>query len=111
MKVLVTTITAATVLALFSVSASAALDDAKAQDLMKKSGCASCHAVAKKLVGPAFTAVAAKRKGEQDAAATVEKSVRSGSKGVYGPMSMPAMAAAKISDADLHELVEWVLTK
>ena len=111
MKVLVTTLTAATALALFSASASAALDDAKAEALMKKSGCAACHTVDKKLVGPAYTAVAAKRKGEKDAAAVMEKSVRAGSKGVYGPIPMPPNPAAKISDADLHDLIEWVLTK
>ena len=111
MKVLVTTITATAVLALFSASASAARDDAKAEALMKKSGCATCHTVDKKLVGPAYTAVAAKRKSEKDAAAVMEKSVRAGSKGVYGPIPMPPNPAAKISDADLHDLVEWVLTK
>lgn len=111
MKILVTGLIAVGMLALFSVSANAALDDAKAQDLLKKGGCTGCHSVDKKIVGPAFKDVAAKRKGEKDAAATLEKAVRAGGKGAYGSMPMPANPAAKISDADLHELAEWVLTK
>lgn len=108
MKV-VTTLSAATVLALFSASASAALDDAAAAALMKKSGCAACHTVDKKLVGPAFKDVAAKRKGGDQA--ELEKTIRAGSKGVYGPMAMPANPDTKIADADLHDLVTWILTK
>lgn len=108
MKV-VTTLSAATVLVLFSASASAALDDAAAMALMKKSGCASCHKVDKKLVGPAFNDVATKRKGSDPA--VLVKAVRDGSKGVYGPMAMPANPVAKIADADLNDLVAWILTK
>lgn len=89
----------------------AALDDAKALDIMKKSGCTACHSVDKKIVGPSFKDIAAKRKGEADALATLEKAVRAGGKGAFGPMPMPPNPAAKISDADLHELVEWILTK
>lgn len=98
-------------LALAVTGANAALDDAKAQDLMKKSGCASCHSVDKKGMGPSFKDVAAKRKGDASVLAAVEKNVRNGSKGAYGSMPMPGTPVAKISDADLHELVEWVLTK
>lgn len=98
-------------LMLGATTAHAALDDAKALDIMKKGGCTACHAVDHKVVGPAYKDVAAKRKGEADAVATLEKSVRGGSKGVYGPMPMPANPAAKISDADLSDLMAWVLTK
>ena len=101
----------ASMLMLGATTAHAALDDAKALDALKKGGCTACHAVDHKVLGPAYKDVAAKRKGEADAVATLEKSVRGGSKGTYGPMPMPPTAQAKISDADLHELLEWVLTK
>lgn len=87
----------------------AALDDAKAQALLTKSGCALCHSVDKKGMGPAFKDVAQKRKGE--AAAALEKAVRSGSKGNYGAIPMPPTPQDKISDADLHELIEWILKR
>jgi cytochrome c len=99
------------VLALGAGAASAALDDAKAQDLMKAGGCSTCHAVDKKLIGPAYKDVAAKHKGEADALVKLEKAVRSGSKDVYGKIPMPPTPAARFSDADLHDLLEWVLTK
>ncbi len=86
-----------------------ALDDAKAQALLTKGGCALCHSVDKKGMGPAFKDVAQKRKGQ--AAATLEKAVRTGSKGSYGSIQMPPSAQDKISDADLHELVEWILKR
>ena len=35
--------------------------------MMKKDGCAACHAVDKKIVGPAYIDVAAKYKGDKDA--------------------------------------------
>jgi len=92
-------------------AANAAADDAKAKDLLKTGGCSACHALDKKVVGPAFKDIAAKHKGEAGAADAMAKSVRAGSKGVYGPVPMPAVAAAKIGDADLHDLLEWVLAK
>jgi cytochrome c len=98
-------------LALGATSANAAIDDAKAQELMKKGGCSACHTVDKKGVGPAYKDVAAKRKGESGAAAALEKAVRGGSKGTYGAIPMPPNPESKISDAEIHDLVEWVLTK
>lgn len=94
-----------------STVARAALDDAGAQELMKKAGCAACHTVDKKLVGPTYHDVAQKRKGAPDAVTTLEKKVRDGGKGEYGQIPMPPNPVSKISDADLHELVVWVLTK
>jgi cytochrome c len=99
-------------MALSAAAANAALDDAKAEALMKSGGCSVCHAVDKKLIGPAYKEVAQKHKGEADAVAKLEKAVRSGSKDVYGgKIPMPPTPPAKISDADLHALLEWVLTR
>ncbi len=98
-------------LAVAAAPARAAIDDAKAQQLMATGGCNICHAVDKKLIGPAFKEIAAKRKGEADAVATLLKTVRAGSKGTYGPMPMPPNPAGKLDDAALHDLLEWVLTK
>ena len=99
------------VLTLGAAAANAAIDDAKAQNLMKAGGCSACHAVDKKLVGPAYKDVAAKHKGEADAVAKLEKSVKTGSKDLYGKLPMPPLAPGKLSDADLHVLLEWVMTK
>jgi len=92
-------------------TANAALDDASADALMKKSGCSTCHALDKKLVGPNFKDVAARRKAAPGAAALLAKKVRSGSQREYGPIPMPPNPEARISDADLHDLVAWILSK
>ncbi len=99
-------------LLLVATSANAAIDDAKGAALMRSGGCRTCHSVDKKLVGPAYKDVALRHKGDAGAIAVLTKAVRTGSKGVYGgPVPMPPTDAKMISDADLHDLLEWVLSK
>lgn len=69
----------------------------------------ACHAKDKKLVGPSYKDVAAKYAGQADAVASLSAKVRSGGKGVWGPIPMPPNDAAKINDADLKSVVEWLL--
>jgi len=93
--------------AALSVSATVfAADDGAA--LIKKSGCTVCHAVAKKMVGPAFKDVAAKYAGDKGAQAKLEAKVRNGGKGSFGSMPMPA-TGKNVSDADISTIVGWVL--
>ena len=95
----------------FAVSANAAIDDKAAAALMGKAQCTACHNVEQKLVGPSFKQVAEKRKDEKDAITILAKKVREGGTGAYGQIPMPPNPKNKISDADLKQLVEWVLTK
>lgn len=81
------------------------------EDAFKKSGCNACHIVDKKLVGPALKDIAAKYKGQSDAVAKLSEKVRKGGSGVWGPIPMPPNDAAKISDADLKAVVEWILAR
>ncbi|MCZ8074487.1 MAG: c-type cytochrome [Paucibacter sp.] len=78
------------------------------EESLTKAGCMACHAKDKKLVGPSFKDIAAKYKG-QDAAAVLAQKVRSGGKGVFGPIPMPPNPPEKISDADLKDGVGWIL--
>ena len=83
---------------------------AQAQDamaLLQKSGCTACHAIDKKLVGPAYNDVAAKYKGDAGAAAKLAEKVKKGGSGVWGPVPMPPNAA--VSDADIKTLVTYIL--
>jgi cytochrome c len=91
-----------------SGAAHAVLDNAKAEALMKKDGCAACHSIDKKIVGPAYVDVAAKYKNDKNAVAMLSKKVKEGSTGVWGPIPMPPNAAT--SQADITELVTWILT-
>jgi len=92
----------------FAGSASAAFDTKAAEDLMKKDGCAACHSIDKKIVGPAYQDVAAKYKGDSGAAAKLADKVKKGGVGVWGQIPMPPNA--QVSDADIKSLVEWILT-
>jgi len=76
-------------------------------ELAKKYNCTACHAVDKKLVGPAYQDVAAKHKGDAGAVAKLVEKVKKGGSGVYGPVPMPPNPA--VPDADVKALVEWVL--
>ena len=88
--------------------ASAALDNTSAEAMMKKDGCAACHTVDKKLVGPPYVEVAAKYKADKDALAKLSDKVKKGGVGVWGQIPMPPNA--QVSDADIKELVTWILT-
>ncbi len=74
-----------------------------------KAGCMACHAMDKKLVGPAFKDIAAKYKGQGDAVAKLSDKVRKGGAGVWGPIPMPPNPAEKISDGDLKDVMGWIL--
>ena len=104
MKLAILTLAAAFVAA----PAYAALDNAQAEALMKKDGCAACHAVDKKIVGPAYNDVAAKYRGDKNAQATLEKKVKDGGVGNWGQIPMPPNP--QVPQNDIKELVTWILT-
>ena len=79
------------------------------QELAQKSGCMTCHAVDKKVIGPSFKDVAAKYAGNKGAEADLAKKVKAGGKGVWGDIPMPPNA--HVSDADIKTLVHWVVTQ
>jgi cytochrome c len=76
-------------------------------DLAKKNNCLACHAVDKKIVGPAYQDVAKKYAGQADAEANLIKSIKAGGSGKWGPIPMPPQA--QLSDADAKALAAWVL--
>jgi cytochrome c len=95
-----------TLIATLSTSAFAA-DDGEA--LFKKNGCVACHAVAKKMVGPAYADVAAKYKGDKDAQSKLESKVRNGGVGVWSALAMPPQKTP--TDDDIKALVKWILSQ
>jgi cytochrome c len=76
-------------------------------ELAKKSNCMSCHQVDKKLVGPSYQDVAAKYKGQGNAAKKLAAKVKAGGKGAWGEIPMPPNPNVK--DADIQILVKWIL--
>ena len=75
--------------------------------LAKAKNCMACHALDKKMVGPAYKDVAAKFGGQKDAEATLAKAIIEGSKGVWGPVPMPSN---KVTEAEAKQLVTWILS-
>jgi len=73
----------------------------------KKNNCVACHAIDKKLVGPAWADVAKKYKGDAGAAAHLAGVISKGGKGVWGPMPMPPNP--KVTAEESKELVDFVL--
>jgi cytochrome c5 len=86
----------------------ASLDLQSGQAMMQKYGCAACHAIDKPVVGPAYSQVAAKYRGDKSAATKLEQKVKAGGSGVWGAVPMPPNAT--VPDADIKALVSWILT-
>src|SRR5262245_29704249 len=78
-------------------------------DLAKAKNCMACHAVANKLVGPAFKDVAAKYAGQKDAEDKLAQKVMKGGSGTWGAIPMPANP--QVTDAEARTLVKWVLAQ
>ncbi len=75
--------------------------------LFTDKNCLTCHAVDKKLVGPAYKDIATKYKGNKDAPAALATKVIKGSAGAWGPVPMPANA--QVNEAEAKQLVTWIL--
>ena len=84
------------------------LDLKSAEAMMQRDGCAACHAVDKKIVGPSYQDVAARYRGDKDALSKLAQKVKSGGSGVWGAVPMPPNA--QVSDPDIAALVSWILT-
>jgi len=78
-------------------------------ELAKQKNCLACHAIDKKLVGPAYKDVAAKYKGDKDAAAKLAKKIREGGVGVWGQVPMPANP--QVNEQEAMSLAKWVLSQ
>jgi len=104
----------------------AALPALANEELARKSGCLACHAIDKKVVGPAYKEVAAKYKGDKGAEAMLFEKVKTGRVvlecdkkftpprctylgNVWGTVPMPPNDFVK--DEDIKTLVKWVLSQ
>ena len=90
-----------------STALGAASNSLANEALAKKNDCLGCHAVATKLVGPAFKDVAAKYAAESDAIERLVASIRNGGVGKWGELPMPAQP--KLSEGDAKKLAQWVM--
>ena len=88
-------------------SVDASTQYAVAQTLISQSDCKVCHQVNSKSVGPMFTAIATKYKGNAGATDQLVKKIRSGGVGVWGDVAMPGHPAMSVADAEV--IVKYIL--
>jgi cytochrome c len=76
--------------------------------LAKSKNCMACHAIDKKLVGPAYKDVAAKYKGDAKAPAMLAAKIKAGGKGTWGEIPMPPN---NVTPEEASKLAAWVLSQ
>ncbi len=86
---------------------------ADAEAAMKKSDCFTCHAVDKKLVGPAYSWVAFRYKDDKDAVAKLSAKVKNGGAGNWSAYTggVAMTPHPQLSDAEIKAMVQWVLSQ
>jgi len=98
--------------AVLAMGISTASNAADMPPLAKKSGCTACHAIDRKVVGPAWGDVAKRYKGDAGAKASLIAKVKKGGKGNWTEVTkgvpMPPYSP-RVSDANIEELVDFVL--
>ena len=77
------------------------------EDLAKAKNCMACHSAERKIVGPSYKEITAKRAGEKGAEASLAAKIKNGSKDEWGKVPMPPNA---VSDAEASTLSKWVLS-
>lgn len=75
--------------------------------LLNENTCFGCHAIDKKIVGPAFRKVASKYQNDPQAQAKLTASIQNGSMGRWGQVPMPAMS--NLNNQEAKELAIFVL--
>lgn len=77
------------------------------EDLAKEKNCMACHAVDRQMVGPAYSDIAEKYKGDDGAMAAVVDQIQNGGSGEWGPVPMPPQP--QVDDEQAKALAEWIL--
>ena len=79
----------------------------------KKAGCTACHAVDKKVVGPAWAWVADKYKGDKNAKEAIIHQIVNGGKGLWtkytGGVPMPPYGP-RTTEEQRNELADFILS-
>jgi cytochrome c len=76
--------------------------------LMLSLDCKTCHKIAEKSIGPAFTDVAKKYPNNKASMAHLSEKVKEGGSGVWGDVAMPAHPALKPAEA--KQIISWILS-
>jgi cytochrome c len=76
-------------------------------ELARRKACLSCHAVDKRIVGPAFKEVAARYRSQAGIEAKLVEKLRRRCSGAWCPLPLPL--SPHLTSTDALALVRWVL--
>lgn len=91
-----------------TVATTPALPDNKGLELIGASDCTTCHAIDKKVIGPAYTDVAAKYENTPAVIDTLVSKVINGGSGNWGNIPMTPHPNIPVEDA--REMVKYIMS-
>lgn len=89
-------------------SAASVAEYSRGKLLIDRSDCKTCHAIDRKVNGPAYQDIAERYRGNEFAVRDLSKKVIKGGSGVWGGTVMSAHP--QLSEEDAGEMVRWILT-
>ena len=84
---------------------SAAIKTKDVMPILQKNTCTACHAVASKVLGPSFKAIAKKYADRSDAVSYLAGKIKSGGAGVWGSIPMPT---SPITESESVKIAQWL---
>lgn len=88
-------------------ASAASVAGASTEQLLAANGCLGCHAVDRKIVGPAFSQIAARYKADPLALQSVAEHIGEGGSGRWGELPMPPYRG--MSQAEREQLAAYIL--
>ncbi len=77
-------------------------------ELVRSKNCVACHHAERRMIGPPFTAIAARYATTDNAVPLLSAKVLAGGSGNWGQMPMPAQAS--LSQDEVEALVRYILS-
>ena len=77
-------------------------------ELAKSKNCVACHHVERKMIGPAYKAIAERYAKDESASKTLSEKVIKGGSGNWGQTPMPPQPS--VSPEEAEALVKWILS-
>lgn len=81
---------------------------AAGENLVKANDCSSCHALDRTVVGPSYTDIAERYRGQAAGVDKLAAKVKHGGSGNWG--AVPMSPHPDLTDLQLKEMVEWILS-
>jgi len=82
--------------------------DEKGLELIGASDCTTCHAIDKKLIGPAYLDVSKKYEPTEEVIKMLIGKVKAGGSGVWG--AIPMTPHPDLKDEDIREMIKYILS-